>query len=689
MNEILELLKSQVFVLGIIGVVVIIGLFGLIVRFVRKVEPGTVGVKTGVGKLQVVTDYTLVFPIIHQYEVMDISVKRLEITRQAKEGLICQDNLRADISVAFYIRVDQNHAKEVAQAVGCARASELPLITQLFEAKFSEALKTAGKKFNFTELYTERTKFKDAIIEVIGTDLNGYRLEDVAIDYLEQTPLEFLDPDNVLDSQGIRLITEITSTQAQEANLIQRNKEKVLKKQNVEAAEAILELEKQQAEATERQQREIASIQAREQSEAKQVMEEERKKAEKARIDTEQEIGIAEENKHRQIIVAAKNKERTDAIESERVEKDRSLEEIERLRVTTLAQIEKEKTIEVEKKDIQEVIRQRVELEKTVVEERERMKDTEAIATANRQKQVAVTHAEQQAEESLVKDIKAAEAQRKATELKAQEDKYKTVLDAEAARESAELIAQEKIILAESEEQASIKLAKARLHEAEGISSIEAAKGVAEAQVTKAKADADKVQGEIEAKVLYDKYQAEAKGMTEKAEAMKLYDEVGKDHEEFKLRLNLERDVEIAKIETQKDIAEQQAILVSEGLRNAKIDIVGGESVFFDKLVQSISNGKSIDSMTNNSQVLSDIKNTFFNGDPEYFKSQIAQWVKDFGIPSNDLKNLTMSALLGRMISQSKNSDITSLLGQALQTIQNKGLGDQPANSLLSKSSNR
>ena len=38
----------------------------------------------------------------------------------------------------------------------------------------------------------------------IGKDLNGYALEDIAIDYLEQTPLETLDPNNVLDAEGIR-----------------------------------------------------------------------------------------------------------------------------------------------------------------------------------------------------------------------------------------------------------------------------------------------------------------------------------------------------------------------------------------------------------------------------------------------------------------------------------------------------
>ena len=38
---------------------------------------------------------------------MDISVKRIEIDRAGEDGLICQDNLRADIKVAFFVRVNK------------------------------------------------------------------------------------------------------------------------------------------------------------------------------------------------------------------------------------------------------------------------------------------------------------------------------------------------------------------------------------------------------------------------------------------------------------------------------------------------------------------------------------------------------------------------------------------------------
>ena len=102
--------------------------------------------------------------------------------------------MRADIKVAFFVRVNNEveFIKKVAQTIGCERASHQTTLEELFEAKFSEALKTVGKKFQFIELYEARREFRDEIVDIIGTDLNGYTLEDCAIDYLEQTPVSFL-----------------------------------------------------------------------------------------------------------------------------------------------------------------------------------------------------------------------------------------------------------------------------------------------------------------------------------------------------------------------------------------------------------------------------------------------------------------------------------------------------------------
>src|SRR5690606_21234481 len=151
-----------------------------------------------------------------------ISVKTLDIDRRGKEGLICQDNIRADIRVTFFVRVNKTteDVLKVAQAIGCARASDPRTLETLFVAKFSEALKTVGKRLQFEELYTKRDEFRDQIIQVIGKDLNGYVLEDAAIDYLEQTPVEALDPQNILDAQGIRKITMITGEHDVQTNFL-------------------------------------------------------------------------------------------------------------------------------------------------------------------------------------------------------------------------------------------------------------------------------------------------------------------------------------------------------------------------------------------------------------------------------------------------------------------------------------
>ena len=112
-------------------------------------------------------------------------------------------------------------------------------------------------------------------------------------------------------------------------------------------------------------------------------------------------------------------------------------------------------------------------------------------------------------------------------------------------------------------------------------------------------------------------------------------------------------------------------------------DIVGGENDFFEKVVKAVGTGKSVDRLVANSRTLSDIKNTFFNGDPERFKTQLKQWVKDFGISSNDVKNLTLSALLAKLIASTDDGGVQSLMQSALAAVQDKGMGDVVAKSVI------
>ncbi len=140
---------------------------------------------------------------------------------------------------------------------------------------------------------------------------------------------------------------------------------------------------------------------------------------------------------------------------------------------------------------------------------------------------------------------------------------------------------------------------------------------------------------------------------------------------------------DLAEIQIQKDVAEAQARVVGEALKSANIDIVGGDNDFFEKVVSSVTQGKAVDRLMNNSQTLSDVKNTFFNGDPEYFKAQLRNWVQGLGVSSEDVKNLTISALLTKLIAKSDDSSVKGLMRSAQKAVRESGLGDTLASLLL------
>jgi len=650
---------------GVLLVFALVAMFMFVAACYKKVEQSTAIIRNGFGGTKVTFGGILIVPVLHRMELMDISVKRIEINRDGSDGLICKDNLRADVKVAFFVRVNKTpqDVLKVAQSLGCKRGSDPRELVAFFDAKFSEALKTVGKQFNFVDLYTNREQFKEEILKVIGTDLNGYVLDDAAIDYLEQTKLSELDPNNILDAEGIKKIVELTADQAILANNINRNKEKVIKKQDVEAREAILELERQQADAEQKQLREIAEITAREEAQSKVVQQEERLRSERVRIQTAEEIAVAEENRMRQIVVAQKNKERTEAVETERVEKERGLERVERERVVELQEIAKEKALEVEKKNIQEVIRERVAVERTVVEEEEKIKDTREFATADRARQVAATRAEEEGKA----------------------EKIRKVLEAEGNRDAAKHLAEERVIEAQAERDSAEREADARKILADAKAQEEAVIGMGEARVLEAKADATEKFGRAEAAVIEQKATAEAAGIEKKAEAMKLFDGVGREHEEFKLKLNKDLELQLAAVNVSRDIAREQAGIVGQALKSAKIDIVGGEATFFEKIVNSVSNGRALDSLMDNSRLLTDVGNTLFSGDPEAFTNQLRTFAGRFGMSSEDLKNLSVSAMLARMGTLTDDEGTLSTLDRLGELAKKLNLSGRQVTDLLGK----
>ncbi|MET8598669.1 SPFH domain-containing protein [Streptomyces althioticus] len=653
---------------------VLIGLL-LVTKLFRKVEQGKALIVSKLRKVDVTFTGSVVLPVLHKAEVMDISVKTIEITRAGKEGLICRDNIRADIRITFFVKVNKTveDVIKVAQAVGTARASDRNTLQELFHAKFSEALKTVGKQMDFTDLYTKREELRYRIIEVIGVDLNGYHLEDAAIDYLEQTPLTQLDPGNVLDAQGIRKITELTAVEHVRTNEAQRNEEKEITRQDVDAREAILELQRRQTDAEIKQKREIETVRAREEAETARVVEEERLRAQSAFLKTEEQLGVQRENQAREVAVAAKNRERVIAVESERIEKDRLLEVIARERETQLTRIAADKEVEAEKREIAEVVRERVAVDRTVAEQEESIKKLRAVEEAERQRQAVIIAAEAEAQEKLVKGIKAAEAAEQAAAHRAAEE----LTLAEARLKTADLDAKAKLRLAEGvqAESAAEGLAAVQVRDKEAEVIEKAGRAEAEATEARLRAEAEGARAKAlaEAEAVGSKLRAEAAGLTEKAAAMAALDEASRGHEEYRLRLEAEKDVRLAGLDVQRQVAEAQATVLATGLENADINIVGGDSVFLDRLVSSISLGKSVDGFVQHSETAQALAGPWLDGSAS-FTDDLSRMLGS--VSTSDVRNLTVSALLMKLMKQG--GDNTGQFKQLLDKAGELGLADTP-----------
>ncbi|MEU6529910.1 flotillin family protein [Streptomyces sp. NPDC046928] len=651
----------------------------VVARLFRKVEQGKALIVSKMRKVDVTFTGQVVLPVLHKAEVMDISVKTIEITRAGKEGLICRDNIRADIRITFFVKVNKTveDVVKVAQAVGTARASDRDTLQELFHAKFSEALKTVGKQLDFTDLYTKREELRYRIIEVIGVDLNGYHLEDAAIDYLEQTPLTQLDPANVLDAQGIRKITELTAVEHVRTNEAQRTEQKEITRQNVDAREAILELERRQADAEIKQRREIETVRAREEAETARVVEEERLRAQAAFLKTEEQLGVQRENQAREVAVAAKNRERVIAVESERIEKDRLLEVIARERETQLTRIAADKEVEAEKRQIAEVIRERVAVDRTVAEQEEAIKRLRAVEEAERDRQSVIIAAEAEAQERLVKDIKAAEAAEQAAVHRAAEE----LTLAEARLKSADLDARAKLRLAEAvqAEAAAEGLASVQVRDKEAEVIEKAGRAEAEATEARMRAEAEGARAKAlaEAQGVGEKLKAEAAGLTEKAAAMAALDDASRGHEEYRLRLEAEKDIRLAGLEVQRQVAEAQATVLATGLENADIDIVGGESVFFDRLVSSIALGKGVDGFVQHSETAQALGRPWLDGTRD-LGDDLTQVLGS--VSTADVQNLTVSALLMKLMKTDTAN--TGQLQQLLDRAGELGLAETPLASL-------
>jgi hypothetical protein len=280
-----------------------------------------------------------------------------------------------------------------------------------------------------------------------------------------------------------------------------------------------------------------------------------------------------------------------------------------------------------------------------------------------------------------------ADAVKKKGEAEAEARKMMGLAEAETTQKMGEAEAQ--ALLQKGEAGAKVEEAKAAAIHKRGAADAEAKKlmGLAEAEARQkmglAEAQATFQMGEAEAKALQANYDAEAAGIKEKAESMKIYDEVGREHEEFKLRLALEEKVAVEEIHVRKDIAMSQAEVLSAAMKSAHIDIVGGETEFFDNLVNAIIAGKTKSAFIESNKVLSEVKDAILQPGDGNLVKRVKDLIAELGISSETVKNLSLSALIVTLTQSTENPTILERVKEVGDLVEKYGLGDLSLNLLF------
>lgn len=407
---------DQLIEVSIMAGIVLAGLFtiGLIFsRLYRRSSKEQSFVRTGLGGQKVVMDGgAILLPVFHELVNINMNTLKLEVSRAGADSLITLDRLRVDAVAAFFVRVipSVEGVANAAQTLG-QRTMHPDSLKELVEDKFVDALRAAAVSMGMHQLLDKRADFIQAVQNAVSEDLlkNGLELESVSLTRLDQTPIKFFDAQNAFDAEGLTKLTQQTQQRAKERNEIEQDTSVAIAKKNYEATQLKLTIEKDQTFATLQQQQEVATRQVQQSAEVASITAQREREAQQAKIDAERLVQEAEVEKNR-------------AIRQRQIEADREVQvaKIEQEKRTTLADQDKLISIAEKSKAQSEAEKQANEARALAARAEEQVKTAREVAIAEREKQIALVAADQEAQEQAIGTRVAAEAEKDAAENHAQ-----------------------------------------------------------------------------------------------------------------------------------------------------------------------------------------------------------------------------------------------------------------------------
>jgi uncharacterized membrane protein YqiK len=357
-------------------------------------------VRTGFGGQKVVVNGgAFVLPIIHEVIPVNMNTLRLEVSRGRERAIITKDRMRVDVTSEFYVRVkaEGDAIAAAAQTLG-QRTLQQEQLKELVEGKFVDALRTVAAEMTMEEMHEKRGEYVKRVRAVVASDLlqNGLELETVSLTQLDQTAMEFFNPSNAFDAEGLTRLTETIETRKKKRNDIEQDTMIQIRNKNLDTERQALDIDRELEYARLAQEQELEVKRASQRAEVAREKAAQEQEAERAQIAAREAVDRAR--------IASER-----AVEQERIARERQIEELEIDRRKSVELAEQQRAIAVaqQSKAQSEAQAAADAARAKAVSEEEKVFTAREAEMAQRKKLVDVAQAESEAESSKIRAMAA------------------------------------------------------------------------------------------------------------------------------------------------------------------------------------------------------------------------------------------------------------------------------------------
>ena len=393
--------------------------------FYRRSTKEVSFVRTGLGGQRVVVNGgAIVLPIIHDRTLVNMSTLRLEVRRAREQALITRDRMRVDVIAEFYVRVAPNpDAIAIAAQTLGSRTMKAEGLKELVEGRFVDALRAVAAEMSMEEMHVKRGEYVKRVRASVAADLalNGLELESVSLTSLDQTPMEYFNPSNAFDAEGLTRLTQEIEQRKKIRNDIEQDTAIQIRNKNLQAEKLSLEIERESEYARLSQERELEIRRATQRAELARERAEQERTAEEAQLTAREQV--------------ERTRIQTDRrLEEERINREREVQrlEVDRRKALELAEQERQIAVAEQSRAQSEAQARAEEARALAVTAEERVFSAREIEQAERRKHIELIAASQDAERDAVRLRTEAAAERHAAVDRAEASRIDAEAEAEA-----------------------------------------------------------------------------------------------------------------------------------------------------------------------------------------------------------------------------------------------------------------